>query len=182
MAGHITIGIRRSDDREYWMCAFSRGLDYLCMNPDFQREGTSVDDLTDAAIKGDWKFSMMTSPYKKYDYGSLVVDFKEGIIFSRQGYCGINPFIMGQDGLSVLNAMHKAKDIKDILTSHPEDPMAVYISYDEAVKRLPYKSIHVIGCGPLRVDHNCQVSEAEGFRDVKKWAKDHGWKLKTEKF
>ena len=129
----------------------------------------------------------MKGPYKSYDYGGLVVDFKEKKSFSRQGYCSLGIVNAQQEqGWALVEALQKAGDLKKVIPSTWEvhEGIKEFRDLEEVKEKLTgpgFNYVHVETDGPLEVDHNCQVDTEGGFHAVKKWAKAHGWKLKTTK-
>ena len=195
MAGHTTLGIRRSDGSEYWFCIHARGLDYLIHDPDFQREGEAVTQLIEKATQngeGGWDVSILKRA-KYFGYGYAVVDFILGKVLSRQGYCALGEVLAsGPEGLEFTGRLKDAGDLKEIRLEGASPVMPDYghlmdqvVGYNTAagfIEKYPYSYLRVVTQGPLEVDHDCMVSDQMGARDVRAWAKAHGWKLKTIPF
>jgi len=106
MGGSIAVTIREADGKEHRMCRWTNYLPYLVNNPRLtQKDKTLIEEYVEGwyAMVDDWKKHKiyrkfkyrMTEQYAPYpylapeDYGLLVIDMREDMILTMQGYTKI---------------------------------------------------------------------------------------------
>lgn len=185
MGGEVFVGVRLEKLNgkgwsEYLSLRWTNPMPWYMANLDFYNKGKVLFDfLGDAKPDNDWPESKSTKVIEPSEYGVILFDFKDKIVFSRQRYSGpgsYNCYQPNEHDEKVLTPL-----IKNGLITKATDidwkQFDVPKSFVELVRANCFTVDYKIP--DWTFDHKSEVGR-EVWPEVLDWLKTHQWKSKVQ--
>lgn len=174
MGGEVFVGIKRSDCSEQCSLRWTNIMPSFLSDHTFWNEGTSFRDFIEKAKSdNEWPQSKLTLEIEPSEYGVILIDFVNKIIFSRQNYSAPGHLCLHLDDSEDLDEIKLLQ--KHGMLSRILDGMDRYeIDYADAITR-DKSFVTVEYTIPGWEINHISDRASDCWSDVLEWLKQHDW-------
>jgi hypothetical protein len=188
MGGEVFVGVRYRDSggevHEHCSLRWTNEMPRVLADIGFYRKGRALSDfIADAKPDSHWPQPVLTKEISPSEYGVILVDFEEKIIFSRQNYSGIGSYCAAFDepeDRRLVTRLAKAKGVTSI-TTYRGDALPVMevikVLAQLARDREPRTDAQVVEyrIPGWEINHR-SIRADECWPVVRSFVKEHGWR------